>query len=191
MDQLKLLKTIFEVNRNSFMWHMLSMACGRSTMRSSHQQQCCCPISSAAPHIHCFNSTRLCTYQEADEDGSGELDIDEFIEKLGPHLGSNLTEQQIRQLFMKIDADAGGTVDWCVHRSSVYMHACVCVCALGHASTSVWFTTNVPVKQQAIEQEQGFPGRRKIVAPCCRCKHTHTHTSDVMQALWHGCCSCN
>lgn len=50
--------------------------------------------------------------QEADEDGSGELDIDEFVEKLGPHLGGNLTVAQIRQLFLKIDADAGGTVDW-------------------------------------------------------------------------------
>jgi hypothetical protein len=53
----------------------------------------------------------MCT-QEADEDGSGELDIDEFCEKLGPHLGGNLTEMEIRQLFLKIDADAGGTVDW-------------------------------------------------------------------------------
>lgn len=50
--------------------------------------------------------------QEADEDGSGELDIDEFVEKLGPHLGGGLTVPQIRQLFLKIDADAGGTVDW-------------------------------------------------------------------------------
>lgn len=50
--------------------------------------------------------------QEADEDGSGELDIDEFCAKLGPHLGNNLTRQQVSQLFMKIDADAGGTVDW-------------------------------------------------------------------------------
>jgi len=33
-------------------------------------------------------------------------------EKLGPHLGGNLTRDQIMQLFMKIDADAGGTVDW-------------------------------------------------------------------------------
>ncbi|KAJ9529394.1 hypothetical protein QJQ45_013762 [Haematococcus lacustris] len=50
--------------------------------------------------------------READEDGSGELDIDEFTEKLGPHLGGNLTREAITQLFMKIDADAGGTVDW-------------------------------------------------------------------------------
>lgn len=80
--------------------------------------------------------------QAADEDGSGELDIDEFCAKLGPHLGANLTPQQarppaaaarppprraerpdrptpthhqtpqVRQLFNKIDADAGGTVDW-------------------------------------------------------------------------------
>eukprot|EP00798_Chlamydomonas_sp_ICE-L_P024012 gene24012-9585_t len=51
-------------------------------------------------------------FDEADDDGSGELDIDEFCEKLGPHLGGNLTRQQISQLFLKIDADAGGTVDW-------------------------------------------------------------------------------
>jgi hypothetical protein len=31
----------------------------------------------------------------ADEDGSGELDIDEFCSKLGPHLGANLTRQQV------------------------------------------------------------------------------------------------
>jgi len=51
-------------------------------------------------------------FEEADEDGSGELDIDEFTEKLGPHLGGNLSHGEIRQLFLKIDADAGGTVDW-------------------------------------------------------------------------------
>ncbi|KAF5835754.1 WD40-repeat-containing domain protein [Dunaliella salina] len=51
-------------------------------------------------------------FEEADDDGSGELDINEFIEKLGPHLGGNLSRDQITQLFMKIDADAGGTVDW-------------------------------------------------------------------------------
>eukprot|EP00775_Hariotina_reticulata_P009116 gene9116-9285_t len=51
-------------------------------------------------------------FEAADEDGSGELDIDEFCAKLGPHLGVNLRRQQVAQLFMKIDADAGGTVDW-------------------------------------------------------------------------------
>lgn len=49
---------------------------------------------------------------QADEDGNGELDLDKFINKLGPQLGSHLTKEQIKQLFMKIDADAGGTVDW-------------------------------------------------------------------------------
>jgi hypothetical protein len=50
--------------------------------------------------------------QEADDDGSGELDIDEFCEQLGPYLGKDLTKEEVNQLFMKIDADAGGTVDW-------------------------------------------------------------------------------
>lgn len=30
--------------------------------------------------------------QEADNDGSGELDIDEFVEHLGPFLGTHLTK---------------------------------------------------------------------------------------------------
>lgn len=50
--------------------------------------------------------------QDADDDGSGELDCEEFCEQLGPYLGKGLSKQQIMQLFMKIDADCGGTVDW-------------------------------------------------------------------------------
>lgn len=34
--------------------------------------------------------------QEADEDGSGELDPGEFYEKLGPYLGQGLTQTQAR-----------------------------------------------------------------------------------------------
>lgn len=70
-------------------------------------------------HTHGVTVHPLAILQDADEDGSGELDIDEFCEKLGPNLGRNLTLEQIRQLFMKIDADAGGTVDW-------WVHACAC-----------------------------------------------------------------
>ena len=33
--------------------------------------------------------------QEADDDGSGELDIDEFVDKLGPYLGKDLTRVEI------------------------------------------------------------------------------------------------
>ncbi len=54
--------------------------------------------------------------QHADADGSGELDIEEFCDKLGPFLGAGLTRTQVAQLFLKIDADAGGTVDWCGSR---------------------------------------------------------------------------
>jgi hypothetical protein len=50
--------------------------------------------------------------QEADEDGSGELDPQEFYDKLGPFLGPNLSQTQVAQLFMRIDADCGGTIDW-------------------------------------------------------------------------------
>jgi hypothetical protein len=37
--------------------------------------------------------------QEADADGSGELDPNEFYEKLGPFLGPNLTRTQVSNPF--------------------------------------------------------------------------------------------
>lgn len=54
--------------------------------------------------------------QDADEDGSGELEMKEFLEKLGPLIGSeeNMSMKEVGKLFMKIDADSNGGVDWCV-----------------------------------------------------------------------------
>eukprot|EP01136_Pigoraptor_vietnamica_P017476 Opistho-1_new@62676 len=51
-------------------------------------------------------------FQEADTDGSGGLDIDEFREAFGSILGRNLNKDQMTMLFMKIDANSDGTVDW-------------------------------------------------------------------------------
>lgn len=51
-------------------------------------------------------------FEEADEDGSGELEPEEFAERLGPYLGAGLSRTQLAQLFMRIDADCGGTIDW-------------------------------------------------------------------------------
>ena len=39
--------------------------------------------------------------------------METFAEKLGPHLGVTEKGGQIAQLFMQIDADCGGTVNWC------------------------------------------------------------------------------
>ena len=57
----------------------------------------------------------ICQYrplQTADEEGTGELDIETFKAKMAPHLGQDISETELVQLFMKIDADCGGTVDW-------------------------------------------------------------------------------
>ena len=51
--------------------------------------------------------------QQADAQGTGQLSIDDFCSKLGPVLGANVSRAELTQLFMKIDADCGGTVDWC------------------------------------------------------------------------------
>ena len=50
--------------------------------------------------------------QESPNEFNLELTIEEFREKIGPHLGPGTTLTDMDQLFMKIDADCGGTVDW-------------------------------------------------------------------------------
>ena len=50
--------------------------------------------------------------QTADEEETGELDIETFKAKMAPHLGEDISDTELVQLFMKIDADCGGTVDW-------------------------------------------------------------------------------
>ena len=48
----------------------------------------------------------------ADDSGDGELSLKEFIAAFGKVLGQGLNYKQLNQLFMRIDADSGGTVDW-------------------------------------------------------------------------------
>ena len=35
-----------------------------------------------------------------------------FIDKLGPYFGEGVNRAELLQLFMKIDADCGGSVNW-------------------------------------------------------------------------------
>jgi len=58
-------------------------------------------------------------FEAADTDKGGELEKDEFIAAFGGVLGKGMTDKQLNQLFMKIDADAGGSVDW--HEFMNYM----------------------------------------------------------------------
>ena len=55
----------------------------------------------------------------ADTDKGGELDLDEFKEAFGEIIGKNMNMKQLNQLFMKIDADANGSVEW--HEFMNYM----------------------------------------------------------------------
>lgn len=54
----------------------------------------------------------FCFPQTADEEGTGELDLETFKAEMAPHLGQDISDTDLVQLFMKIDADCGGTVDW-------------------------------------------------------------------------------
>ncbi|GBG25627.1 WD repeat-containing protein 64 [Hondaea fermentalgiana] len=51
-------------------------------------------------------------FELADEDGGGGLDMEEFLNAFGHILGDNLSQRQLSNLFMKIDANSDGTVDW-------------------------------------------------------------------------------
>ena len=55
-------------------------------------------------------------FEEADEDGGGGLDLDEFREALRRIIankgGSLPDENELAIIFMKVDANCDGTVDW-------------------------------------------------------------------------------
>jgi len=48
----------------------------------------------------------------ADTDHGGALELDEFIDAFGEIIGKDMSMKQLNQLFMKIDADSNGSVDW-------------------------------------------------------------------------------
>ena len=51
-------------------------------------------------------------FEIADTDKGGALELDEFIGEFGDIIGKNMSMKQLQQLFMKIDADSNGSVDW-------------------------------------------------------------------------------
>ena len=59
------------------------------------------------------------TYEKADEDGGGSLDEQEFLKAFKDIIGKGMNEKQRKQLFMKIDADSNGSVEW--HEFMNYM----------------------------------------------------------------------
>ncbi len=69
-------------------------------------------------------TSRCCLYppkQEADEDGSGELDLDEFYEKLGPYLGQSLSQAEVGAGRRRRACCSG------VHCAGQAMPACGCI----------------------------------------------------------------
>ncbi|KAL2911515.1 hypothetical protein HK105_209004 [Polyrhizophydium stewartii] len=60
-------------------------------------------------NIHHFEQLMTLFHNHHNEDGSSGFDIDKVF---GEVLGGNLTFEHMTQLFMKIDANSDGTVDW-------------------------------------------------------------------------------
>jgi EF hand len=66
-------------------------------------------------------------FHQADKNGGGDLDEEEFIQAFMGKLSSpdGLDQEAMRKLFYRIDANADGTVDW-VRCLSVPVHATCC-----------------------------------------------------------------
>ncbi|KAJ3092952.1 WD40 repeat domain 95 [Quaeritorhiza haematococci] len=63
-------------------------------------------------NIHHFEQLMITFHEHKNEDGSTGFDIDKFREVFGKVMGGNLSYDQMTMLFMKIDANSDGTVDW-------------------------------------------------------------------------------
>ena len=51
-------------------------------------------------------------FEIADEDGGGGLDIEEFRNAMRKAMGQHLTDEELDTMFMKVDTNCDGTVDW-------------------------------------------------------------------------------
>lgn len=51
-------------------------------------------------------------FDAADKHKGGALTLSEFVDAFGGIIGKDMNKKQINQLFMKIDADSNGNVDW-------------------------------------------------------------------------------
>mmetsp|Transcript_26608 Transcript_26608/g.47841 ORF Transcript_26608/g.47841 Transcript_26608/m.47841 type:complete len:974 (+) Transcript_26608:2642-5563(+) len=51
-------------------------------------------------------------FDEADTDQGGALELEEFVKAFGSVLGPNLTHRELVQMFMRIDANSDGSIDW-------------------------------------------------------------------------------
>ncbi|KAJ3193190.1 EF-hand calcium binding domain 8 [Irineochytrium annulatum] len=63
-------------------------------------------------NIHHFENLLRIFNEHKNDDGSTGFDIDKFREVFGKVLGGGLSHDQMTMLFMKIDANSDGTVDW-------------------------------------------------------------------------------
>lgn len=80
-----------------------------------------CVVVTYSSHVVLHISITM--YQEADENGSDGLDIDEFRAAFGQILGKGKNDQQMAIMFMKIDTNCDGTVDWvCIIYTCTYLH---------------------------------------------------------------------
>jgi hypothetical protein len=74
-------------------------------------------------------------FEEVDEDGSGELDIDE-VRKLCKRLGQKLDNAGVSRAFREMDADASGGVDLQVRLSFTCVGARSCGVALSRCDVT-------------------------------------------------------
>ena len=116
LEQLAAMRQAFEVTESAARHHLPCHICQDTYMftlcrRVMQVSEAGFPSASTCPAKH-GSASRQLFLQESPNEFNLELTIEEFREKIGPHLGPSTSQTEMDQLFMKIDADCGGTVDW-------------------------------------------------------------------------------
>ena len=89
-------------------------------------------------------------FEEADQDKGGGLDMDEFRNAMRLAMGDHLTDQDMDALFMKVDTNCDGTVDWDEYLSYMLLEY--------QEKDHMNFMT----------QEKTFPSRCRVIPDVCK-----------------------
>ena len=123
-------------------------------------------------------------FDRADTDGSGELEEDEFIEafqSVEALTAHYQTTEQLRHLFMKIDANSDGSVDWDEFTNHILLEQSHQMMTADDAEQNMVKYQDLSLEEKKENEEKG--AKKKIMTSEERLRFKHEQHRDMIEDI--------